>query len=329
MSIVFRPSFTLMKLIVGFLTYNEASAKYLPDFLASLLKSLEVFTSSEYRVFAFDNSDDQNNLNRLAIEFFNSQHSGFIEYLRSGENLGFSRAYNILINRALREESEYFLMINPDTILEPNALRKLISTLENDKNLAAAAPKILRWDFLTNTKTKQIDSCGLILKTGLRFKDLGQGLADAQVFDQAKIIGPSGAAGLFRLSALEAVKENNQYFDERFFMYREDCDLAYRLYLKNLKTKLVPEALIYHDRTAASSGLGLWRIFIDRGKKSRQVRLWSHLNQHYIYLKYWRKQNFVNKFFIIVRIISIFIFSLILEQFSLKNYSLIRKFKNT
>lgn len=329
MSIVFVSSFALMKLIIGFLTYNEASAKYLPDFLASLFKSLQFLAPIDYQVLAFDNSDNNNNLNRLAIEFINSEHPNFIDYLSSGENLGFSRAYNILINRALREGSEYFLMINPDTVLETNAIQELSNALDKNKNLAAVAPKIFRWDFLTNTKTKQIDSCGLILKTGLRFKDLGQGLDDSTSFDQVNIIGPSGAAGLFRLTSLEMVKENNQYLDERFFMYREDCDLAYRLHLKNLKTELVPGALIYHDRTATSSGLGLWRMYLDRGKKSRQIRLWSHLNQHYIYLKHWRKQNFVNKFFILVRVAAIFIFSLILEQFVLKNYSLIRKFNNT
>lgn len=318
-----------MKLVIGFLTYNEASAKYLPDFLASLFKSLNFLPSTEYQVFAFDNSDNNNNLNRLAVEFFNAHHSKFIEYLSSGENLGFSRAYNILINRAVKTASEYFLVINPDTIIEPETLKKLVVALDKEPELAAVSPKILRWDFLTNTKTKQLDSCGLVLKTGLRFKDLGQGLDDSSSFDQKNIIGPSGAAGLFRLSVLERIKENGQYFDERFFMYREDCDLAYRLYLKNLKTKFVPGALIYHDRTAASSGLGLWRIFLDRGKKSRQVRLWSHLNQHFIYLKHWRKQNFVNKFFILFRMASIFIFSLILEQFILKNYSVIRRFKNT
>ena len=195
--------------------------------------------------------------------------------------------------------------------------------------MAALAPKILRWNFAANTKTKQIDSVGIVLKPGLRFKDLGQGLDDSYNFDSLEIIGPSGAAGLFRLTALQKIKENYQYFDEHFFMYREDCDLAYRLFLNNLKTKLVSGAIIYHDRTAVASGHGLWRAVLDRGQKSQQVRLWSHLNQHIIYKKYWRKQNFVNKIFILVRVGLIFIFSLILENFILKNYLLIRKYKNT
>jgi len=314
-----------MKLVVGFLTYNEVSAKYLPDFLSSLVAALSFLKPAEYRILALDNSDQTNNHNRLALEFFNSHHQNLIEYLGAGENLGFSRAYNILINRARQAGAEYFLVINPDTFLDASALKELVQALDADPRLAAVSPKILRWDFTTNTKTKIIDSGGLILQSGLRFKDLGQGQEDRKQFDKTRIIGPSGAAGLFRLSVLESLSESGQYFDERFFMYKEDCDLAYRLVLNNLESKLIPNALIYHDRTAASSGQGLGRIIADRRQKSRQVRAWSFKNQHLLFIKYWEKQTIVNKIVIGFRVFSMFIFSLTLEQFLLNTYPKIIK----
>jgi GT2 family glycosyltransferase len=314
-----------MKLVVGFLTYNEVSAKYLPDFLNSLSSALSFLNPSDYQVLALDNSDQNNNHNRLAIEFFNRENGPLVEYLSAGENLGFSRAYNLLINRARLLKAEYFLVINPDTWLEPTALAELTQALDADQNLAAVSPKILRWDFMTNTKTKIIDSGGLILKPGLRFKDLEQGRKDLKQLRPTKIIGPSGAAGLFRLSALEKIAVSGQYFDERFFMYKEDCDLAYRFSLANLTSELVPTAIIYHDRTATSSGDGLWRALLNRRRKSRQIRSWSFLNQHLLFVKHFKTQNIVNKILIIFQVLSMFIFALILEQFLLKNYPSILK----
>jgi|GEM_PF-370779 len=332
-----------MELAVGFILYKENSAQYLAEFLPSLRAALKFLPTSEYRIYAFDNSPLNDKSNELIIDRFNRENSALglkIEYQRAadGINQGFGRAYNRLIEQAVRDGACYFFMINPDTVLDAATILELVKAMEVEKvrkdspsdcpdsqELAVAVPKIRRWDFFARCRTEMIDSCGLIQKIGLRFKDLGQGEKDEGQYDHlapGKIISASGAAGLFRLSALEKIKEKGQYFDERFFMYREDCDLALRLNRIGGVARLVSTALIYHDRTAASSGRGLFRALQDRFKKSRQVRSWSHLSELLIYVKHWKSQNLVSQSVIIIRILFIFIFSLILEQFNLKNYSL-------
>ncbi|MFA7087959.1 MAG: glycosyltransferase family 2 protein [Patescibacteria group bacterium] len=316
-----------MKLVVGFIVYNEDSAKYLADFWPSMRKSLQFLSPAEYSILVFDNSIGGYKKNR---DFFANQP---VKYFTRDENIGFSRAYNILLGEADLFGAEYFLMINPDTFLEPDSIRKLVEAMDKDTNFASASPKILHWDFGNHQKDKIIDSCGLILKPGLSFEDLGQGSEDRGQFNDSNILGPSGAAGLFRLNAVKEVAEfrglmdRAQYLDERFFMYKEDCDLAYRLFLAGYKSIFVPDSVIYHDRTAVSSGSGFWAKASGRFRKSRQIRRWSHLNQHYIYLKYWSRQSLSNKVFIGSKILFFLIFSLILEQFNLKNYLLI--FKNS
>lgn len=316
-----------MKLVVGFLTYNDSSAKYLADFLPSLKNSLNFLDVSEYRVLVFDNSDQNNSSNRDKLMAFNGLHSDFLEYIHAAGNLGFSRAYNILIRAASRLNSEYFLVINPDTILEKDTISELVLALDNNSGLGSVAPKLRRWDFAANTKTRVLDSCGLILKAGLSFQDLGQGKEDDKRFDQFKILGPSGAAGLFRVSSLERIKENDQYFDENFFMYKEDCDLAYRLYRLGEKSSIVPSSIMYHDRTAASSGGGAVNKIKDRRNKSRQIRSWSFRNQHLIFVKHWSSQDFINKLMILSKVGISLLFSLILEQFLLKEYKEILEFR--
>lgn len=316
-----------MKLAVGFITYQEASARYLADFLPSLEAALGFLDPGSYQAMVFDNSPAGDQSNAVVLEDFSAHQARKpLQYQTEGKNLGFSRAYNIMIRSALKMGAEYFFVINPDTLIEPEAIRKLIAALDAETSLASVAPKIRRWDFERKEKTNRLDSAGIILKAGLHFSDLGQGEEDDGRFDRAEILGPSGAAALFRLSALARVAEQGrnggaaQYFDEHFFMYKEDCDLAYRLFLAGYESRLVPEAIVYHDRTAASSGQGLPSVWRDRQKKSHQIRSWSFANQHLLFVKHWKKQNLASRLIIMVRISIMFIFSLILEQFLLKSY---------
>ncbi|MFA6513963.1 MAG: glycosyltransferase family 2 protein [Patescibacteria group bacterium] len=309
-----------MKLAVGFVTYNDSSAKYLGDFLPSLRHSLNFLPVVDKRILTFDNSSQDNNINRLALEYFVREHPDEMISFSSKENIGFGSAYNVLITQAKKLKAEYFLMINPDVLLEPDAIEKLLSKMETNKDLASVSPKILRWDFNNHKQTKQLDSCGLSLKSGLRFNDLGQGEIDNDQYNETEIIGPSGAIGLFRLSALESIKDKYGYFDSRFFMYKEDCDLAYRLHLAGFKSALVPEALAYHDRTAAFYGKGISQSLLNRRQTSKQVRAWSFKNQHLLFVKHFKNENFKSKFVVIARVVVMFVFSLILEQFNLKQY---------
>lgn len=319
-----------MKLAVGFITYRTSSAPYLADFLTSLTIALSFLTELDYEIYAFDNSGPEDNSNQLLIDNFNlGELSGGqkprkpVKYLTENLNLGFGRAYNILINAAVKQDAEYFLVVNPDIYFEPSSLQFLVAALDNCPQAAAAAPKILYWNFAKRQLTSIIDSLGIVLRSGLRFVDACQGQIDKG--QGGEIIGPSGAAGLFRLRALnellitEGHEDLLQYFDESFFMYKEDCDLAYRLFFNGCQTISVSQALIYHDRTARAAG-SRFSFFRHRQQQSRQVRSWSFVNQHLIFFKHWKKQNIVNCFVVSAYIGFYFLFALILEQFLLKEY---------
>lgn len=318
-----------MKLVVGFITYNDSSAKYLGDFLPSLHEALAFLPAAEREVLVFDNSSADHNINRLSLEYFIKENPGELIRFSRNQNLGFSRAYNHLIKQAKKLKAEYFLALNPDTIMEADAIKNMLVKMDANPDLGSLSPKILRWDFEKRLKTKQIDSCGLVLKSGLRFSDLGQGELDEGQYDQAMIIGPSGAAAMYRLKALEAVRVNHDYFDGRFFMYKEDCDLAYRLNKAGFKSALAVDAVVYHDRTVGGFGKGIGGRLQERRRLSRQTRAWSFKNQHLLFVKHFWKENFTGKLIISARIIFLFVFSLILEQYNLKEYpSIFRAFKS-
>ncbi len=305
-----------MKLTIATIVYKDSSYPYLDKFLTSLFKASAFLDGDNCQILIADNSgkDDKN---RKYLE------GKKITYLDFGKNLGFAKAYNILIKTAKANNSKYFLMLNPDILIDEKAIENLYLYFEKNQILSALTGKILVWDFEKNLLKNTIDSCGIILKKPLIFKDLGQGEEDRGLYDNSPIIGPSGAVAMFKLDDLDKIKENEQYFDENFFMYKEDCDLAYRLHLNNLKTRLVPNALFYHDRSV--SGGNLKERLEKRKKRSKKERAWSFFGQHYLFIKHFCKQNIIEKIVIIFFIIKLFIYSLIFEPFVLKEYKKLYK----
>lgn len=318
-----------MKIAVGFITYNTDTARYLPYFLDSLFQALNNWSLEDRLVLAVDNSDEPDNYNRQYIEEVINAELPLVDFWWSGANLGFAKSYNRMIAQAQAWGAEFFLMINPDTVINAEAINLLVKALAKETNLGSVAPKVRRWDFENLKLTNYLDTCGLGLAPGLRFRDIGQGVLDGGQFDGASIIGPSGAAALFRMSALEKTKEATGYLDERMFMYKEDCDLAYRLLKGGFSARLVPEALVYHDRTVTGTAHGVLTKIKERRKRSRQVRAWSFTNQHLLYFKHWSQQSLKEKLIITADALKMAIYALFFEQFLFKYYIKIIKIART
>src|SRR6185436_2248604 len=197
-----------------------------------------------------------------------------VKILDPGKNLGFAAANNI----AMRESTgEFIQLVNPDLIMEPNYIEELLKAFD-DQKVAAATGKLLRFDFENQQKTKIIDSTGVVMQSSGRARDRGQNQMDAGQFDdQVEVFGVSGAGPMYRKSALEKVKYQQEYFDEDFFMYWEDVDLSWRLNNTGLKNVYVPNAVAYHGRTAGQSKGGYLHLFkfIQHHKKlNKQVLKW-------------------------------------------------------
>ena len=216
----------MVKVAVNIVTFNSASD------ITACLDSLKGQTFRDFQIHVLDNASSDNTLERLSPYD--------IQVTRSGWNTGFAKAHNDLI-RAF--PSEYILMLNPDTELRADFLERLVDALEARPDAASAAGKLLRMDGMT------IDSTGIIMLREQRHLDRGADEPDLGQYDKPEdIFGPSGAAALYRLRALEDVAFDGQYFDEEFFAYREDADLAWRCRLMGWNAIYVPSAVALHRR---------------------------------------------------------------------------------
>ena len=132
---------------------------------------------------------------------------------------------------------------------------------------------------------------------------------------------------MYRLSALEKIKESNNFFDELMFMYEEDCDLAYRLKLAGYASKCVSQAIIYHDRSASAKGMSNLAVAFNRKNKARWVKEQGFKNKHIIFIKHWRTLKFAGKLQVLWFAFRMFIFALLFEQYQLKQYIVLFKIR--
>src|SRR5215470_16399293 len=217
----------MARVAVNIVTFNSA-----PD-IAACLESLRRQLFRDFEIHILDNASSDDTLQ--IIEPFD------IEYLmRSPVNTGFCKGHNELVRRF---QSEYVLFLNPDTILEPLFIAELVRALDARPEAASASGKLLRMDGRT------IDSTGIIMLREQRHLDRGADQLDTGQFNTPEeIFGPSGAAAIYRRKALDETAVAGQYFDEDFFAYREDADLAWRCRLSGWISIYVPSAAARHRR---------------------------------------------------------------------------------
>jgi GT2 family glycosyltransferase len=96
---------------------------------------------------------------------------------------------------------------------------------------------------------RTLDSTGIVMTRNQRHLDRGAGEPDQGQYETpGEVFGPTGAAALYRYDCLGDVAVDGQFFDEDFFAYREDADLAWRCRLLGWRSLYVPSAVARHRR---------------------------------------------------------------------------------
>lgn len=160
------------------------------------------------------------------------------------KNIGFAAGANLAIRKTT---AEFLLLMNPDVVLDPQFLEKLITFAEMHPEGGSFGGKLLR--FSTDEGTKVIDSTGHIMYRNRWVVNRGEGEKDVGQFEVAEeVFGVCAAAALYRKEMLEDIRLEEEYFDEDFFLYLEDVDLDWRARLKGWKAFYVPSAIARHQR---------------------------------------------------------------------------------
>jgi GT2 family glycosyltransferase len=172
-------------------------------------------------------------------------------------NLGFSAAHNALIRES---RGAYYVTLNPDVVLDPGFVGALAAALDTAPRAGSATGKLRRAE-----PPGVLDSTGIVMHRSQRHLDRGAGEIDRGQYDApGPVFGVSGGAGCYRRAMLDAVAIDGEAFDEDFFAYREDADLAWRAQLLGWDAIYVPQATATHVRRVTPERRGALPAAINR-----------------------------------------------------------------
>lgn len=259
-------------------------------------------------------------------------------YIKSEENSGFGRPHNQVFRIG---RGEFFLLMNADLIIQPNFVEEALKAFEDSK-VGAVQGKLLRYDFDKNDLFKdtedlslnRIDTVGLQMLKNRRIICIGQGKADFGQFEERmEVFGADGASPIYRKEALESIKlpvweredkkkiNEYEYFDEDFFMYKEDVDLAWRLRLAGWKAVYLPTAVAYHGRGSGDSmAKNYIKIIEERRKINPRAKYYSFLHQRLMQIKDDSPQLLFTKHFFpfIIKEVGAWVYMAVFERFTFR-----------
>lgn len=205
---------------VSIVTWNSAGT------LRALLESLLAQTLTPSSITVVDNASTDTTL-AICKDF------PHITVLPQGANTGFAKGHNIGIAQG---RADFVLVVNPDVVLAPTYLESLI-------DFAGAMPQLGSCVGVVRRSDGKVDTAGIRVQANRIVREI----TETPVLPK-RIFGVSGAVALYRREALHMVAVGGEYFDETFFAYKEDVQLAWRLQWANWVAYCIPSAQATHGR---------------------------------------------------------------------------------
>ena len=218
-----------MKVGVILVNYKDYAERFLAPCLASL-HNLDSTIKPD--IFIVDNASSSESETYLRTQ------SPEARIICNQNNDGFAKGNNDAMKIMLAEGYEYILLLNMDASLDPGALKELLRVAEANPLAGAVQARLM-----LDPDRELLNSLGNVT----HFLGFGYCRAYREKYHDDKVEStaiayPSGACVLLSTEALKKVS----LFDEEFWMYNEDQDLGWRLWLSGWQCLLAPRAVAYH-----------------------------------------------------------------------------------
>jgi GT2 family glycosyltransferase len=260
---------------IAIVTFN--SARYIRRCLEAVLTQEGV----PLRVVVADNASTDDTRTIL------SEYQGRIQAIFCPRNEGFATGQNLAIRAS--EGAEWVLTLNPDVLMQPGFVRRLLEAGSADPTVGAVCGKLFSiapgFEPLAEPR---IDSAGMYFTPNMRHFDRGWHERDCRRYDCAEyVFGASAAAALYRREMIDDIAVDGHFFDPDFFVYREDADVAWRAQLMGWRCLYAPEAVAHHVRTVTPANRRTLPGFINmHSVKNRFLMRIKNVTPG-LYRRYW------------------------------------------
>ncbi len=242
-----------MKLSIVVVNYN---VKY---FLDQCLYAVErAIEGMDAEVFIVDNQSKDG-----SVEMLHEKYNHF-HIIANTDNVGFSKANNQAIRQA---KGEYVLLLNPDTIIEEDTLKKCVEFMDDHTDCGGLGIKMVdgAGNFLPESKRGlptpsvsfyKIFGLSKLFPHSKKFSKYHMGHLDKEENHEVEIL--AGAFMMMRKSVLDEIG----LLDETFFMYGEDIDLSYRIIKAGYKNYYFSESQIIHYKGESTKKGSINYVFV-------------------------------------------------------------------
>lgn len=189
-----------------------------------------------------------------------------IKYHFLNDNVGFGRAHNIAMKYAIANGSKYHFIVNPDIFYHKDVVEEMILYLDKNPEVGQMMPMILNPDGSKQYLPKLSPTPWLLFWRKMKFPKTIHNhymrifemreMRDDHPYNVACL---SGCFSVVRLNLIEQIGG----YDDRFFMYFEDTDLARRLHQRS-HTLYYPMVTVYHRYGhGAQKSIKLFFVFVE------------------------------------------------------------------
>ncbi|MEM1554662.1 MAG: glycosyltransferase family 2 protein [Thermoproteota archaeon] len=216
-------------------------------FLEVCLKSLLNSTYKDFEVVIVDNGSKDGSVEYLKKNFSSDER---IKIVPLGKNYGFAEGNNIGY-KYTHPHSKFIFFLNNDTEIEEDCLDKIVKKMLQDPSIGAAQPKIR-----SMREREKIDAVGGIVDYYGRTWHRGANEYDKGQYDSvSETFYAQGAAIVVRRSVIDEIG----LFEPAYFIYYEETDLCWRIWLAGYRVVVIPEAVVYHYGGGTTVGSTTYR----------------------------------------------------------------------
>ncbi|MEN8154321.1 MAG: glycosyltransferase family 2 protein [Acidobacteriota bacterium] len=209
---------------------------------------------TNYKIVIVDNDSEDDSIHKISgyfrnkslviqmVESYNGveriSRPGKIIMIRAGKNGGYGYGNNVGIRFAMANGADYVMILNNDTVVDPDFLNPLVNKCESDKNIGIVSGKVLyynRPEYIWFIGGRFSQWTGKIIHYNMNEKD-------TNLIPSEKINFISGCMWFIPVEVIREVG----YINEEYFMYMEDIDYCQRMLKGNYKLSVVKESRIWH-----------------------------------------------------------------------------------
>lgn len=219
------------------------------ELLKACLRSVEASrTAWPWELFVVDNASADGSADMVAAEF------PWATLIRSESNRGYAYANNLGLRRAA---GSYLLLLNPDTVLPPDALQQMVEYMDAHPEAGIAGPKLVRQDGSLDLACRrsfpspEVSFYRMLGLSKLFPRSSRFGRYNLTYLDPDRPAEVDSVVGAFMIVRSEAVSQVGM-LDESFFMYGEDLDWAFRIKSRGWKVLYNPAVVVLHYKGESS-----------------------------------------------------------------------------